>query len=290
MQNNEKSINGKHSSRRKKRVNMNDLIYLYGLVPKSEIEKVTLPSITGFDGEHELFTSEINDQIVAIVTTLDGEEYTEASIEDKVDNDMEWLQEKAFHHHETISTLNQQYTLIPLKFCTIYKSEDNLRESIQEVNDKVVETFEYLQGKEEWTIKIYCDDDKLRQAMSTNNEQVEAKRKEIEKLPKGRRFFEEKKIDRFIDTELENEKDRLSESLHNQVKTHAIDYKVKKSWSKDVTGLKEDMILNSVYLLAEEEVAQFKKDIEQWENTNNGEALRIDANGPWPAYHFSVFY
>ncbi|WP_194747938.1 hypothetical protein [Staphylococcus chromogenes] len=44
---------------------MNDLIYLYALVPKSEIEKVTLPSITGFDGEHELFTSEINDQIVA---------------------------------------------------------------------------------------------------------------------------------------------------------------------------------------------------------------------------------
>lgn len=275
---------------RKKRDNMENLTYLYALVPASEIDKEPLPSITGFDGEHELFTSKVNDNIVAIVTSLDGEAYSESIIEDKVDNDMEWLQEKAFHHHETISTLNQHYTLIPLKFCTIYKSEDNLRETIGEVKDKVTETFAYLQGKEEWTIKIYCDDSKLRDKLSVNNEKVEAKRQEISNLPKGRRFFEEKKIDRLIDTELENEKDRISESLHNQVKSYAIEQKVKKNWSKDVTGLKEDMILNSVYLLSEDKVEQFKSDIAEWEKNNKGEELRIDANGPWPAYHFSVFY
>lgn len=65
---------------------------------------------------------------------------------------------------------------------------------------------------------------------------------------------------------------------------------MKKNWSKDVTGLKEDMILNSVYLLSEDKVEQFKSDIAEWEKNNKGEELRIDANGPWPAYHFSVFY
>lgn len=268
---------------------MENLIYLYGLVPKKEIAKTELPSLTSFDDKGILHKLPINGS-TAIVCELNEDEYSEEIIENKIDNDMEWLKKKAFHHHETIATLDKYYTLIPLKFCTIYKSEENLKEAIQEVDGKVMETFNYLENKEEWTVKIYSDDKKLKEKISKDNEKIEEKRKEIRDLPRGRRFFEEKRIDSLVDKELENEKTRIGEDLHENLKKYAIDYTIKKNWGKDITGLQEDMIWNSVYLIPEDKVESFTQEIENHEKNSQDDEWRVEAAGPWPAYHFSSFY
>ena len=80
---------------------MRDLLYLYGLIPTEEANKETLPPMKGFDGEDELYTIQIG-AVTAIVCDLPADDYSEESIKEKVDNDMDWLQEKAFHHHETV--------------------------------------------------------------------------------------------------------------------------------------------------------------------------------------------
>lgn len=171
---------------------MSDLLYLYGLIPTKEANKENLPSMKGFDGESELYSIEIG-EVTAIVCDLPSSEYSEETIKDKVDNDMDWLQEKAFHHHETVLMVSKLYTIIPLKFCTLYKNEDSLKSSIEGNRNKLEATFEQLDGNEEWNVKIYCDDKLLKEQVSENNPSIEAKRKEISELPKGRQFFERKK-------------------------------------------------------------------------------------------------
>ncbi|WP_114603884.1 GvpL/GvpF family gas vesicle protein [Staphylococcus sp. EZ-P03] len=268
---------------------MENLLYLYALVPASELEDTELPSLTGFDKKGSLYTVPIDDNITSIVCDLDGDEYSESVIENKIDNDMEWLQEKAFHHHETIETLYQNYTLIPLKFCTIYKTKDSLKSTIQDVEEKINATFDFLQDKEEWTLKLYTDDNKLKKEISKHNKNVEEKRRELDGMSKGKRFFAEKKIDTFVDTELENEKDRVGEALHQKIKALAVDYSIKKNWGRDVTGLKEEMVYNSVYLLPKDKVDAFLEIIDNEKNELPEEGWRIEATGPWPAYHFSSF-
>ncbi|UXR52272.1 hypothetical protein MUA82_11685 [Staphylococcus simulans] len=68
---------------------MENLLYLYALVPEAELENQDLPSLTGFDCEGSLYTVPVDDKITAIVCDLDGDEYSEEVIEDKIDNDME---------------------------------------------------------------------------------------------------------------------------------------------------------------------------------------------------------
>src|SRR5699024_1836670 len=145
---------------------MENMIYLYGLVPDGEEEQNSLPVMKGFDGKGSLYTIPINNT-TAIVCELDSKLYSEETIENKM-NDMDWLQEKAFHHHETITALHNSYTFIPLKFCTIYKNEANLHESIQSSEAKVENSFNLLEGNEEWTLKIYCDDNKLKKKIGKN--------------------------------------------------------------------------------------------------------------------------
>lgn len=268
---------------------MENLLYLYALVPEAELENQDLPSLTGFDGEGSLYTVPVDDKITAIVCDLDGNEYSEEVIEDKIDNDMEWLQKKAVHHHETIETLYQNFTLVPLKFCTIYKTKDSLKSTIQGYSEKITATFNFLEDKEEWTVKIYTNDKKLRKEVSKNNKAVEEKSEEIKDLPRGRRFFAEKKIDSIVDKELENEKDRVSEDLHQNLKALAVDFSIKKNWGRDVTGLEEEMVYNSVYLVPNEKVNDFLEVIDDTKNELPEEGWHIEVAGPWPAYHFSSF-
>ncbi|WP_404455635.1 GvpL/GvpF family gas vesicle protein [Oceanobacillus kapialis] len=267
---------------------MGNLIYLYGLTPTTEMEKRALPSITGFDGKSSLYTLPIG-ETTAIVCELPEDEYNAKNIENKVHNDMEWLQDKAFHHHETITFLHQQYTFIPLKFCTIYEDPANLQATISASEEQLSQSFKTLHANEEWTLKIYCKEQKLRDAIKKTHPVLEKKKEEIAKLPRGRQFFEKKKMDSIVDKQLEQEKDLFGESLHEELKSIATNYTVKKNWDKDMTGLKEDMVWNSAYLVPKEKVEVFKDKILTFEEQQADTTWKIEATGPWPAYHFSDF-
>ncbi|WP_368502969.1 GvpL/GvpF family gas vesicle protein [Alkalihalophilus sp. As8PL] len=267
---------------------MGDLIYLYGLVPTNEATNQSFPSFKGFDDVGDIYTIPIDD-ITAIVCNLNANEYSEESIKDRINNDMEWLQEKAFHHHETVMKLSKLFTIIPLKFCTLYKNQDSLKTTVHANGSKMMNTFDLLAGNEEWNLKLYCDDQLLKEQVSQNNPTIEAKRAEISELPRGKQFFEKKKIDKLIENELEEEKNRVSEAIHANLQTFVLQGNVKKNWSKDVTGKKENMTWNGVYLISKSEVESFLEQIQQYEKEMKEMGWQFEASGPWPAYHFSSF-
>ncbi|RLQ95487.1 GvpL/GvpF family gas vesicle protein [Falsibacillus albus] len=268
---------------------MDSLIYLYGLIPTKEMASVpSFPSLKGFGGKEEIFTIPM-DTITAIVCTLDSNEHSEESIKENIQNDMDWLQEKAFHHHETVAAFYKYFTIIPLKFCTIYKSEESLRHTV-EINKGIVEkSFSTLHGNEEWNLKIYCDDSVLKEYITNEDPVMQAKRNEINELSPGRKFFEMKKLDRLAETQLENEKNRICEEVHTVLTEFSLHAAIKKNWSKDATGRQEIMTWNSVFLLPEEGVERFLEQIQRFEKEMESRGWRLEASGPWPAYHFSSF-
>ncbi|MCA0987087.1 GvpL/GvpF family gas vesicle protein [Guptibacillus algicola] len=264
---------------------MSDLLYLYSLIPTNE-SNTPLPSLQGFDDKSELYMVSIGDDVTAIVCDVATSEET---IKEKIDQDVEWLQEKAFHHHERVLQLSKLYTLIPLKFCTLYKSEASLRDTVESNYEKLKETFSLIEGKEEWNVKIYCDDEALRKQVSENNTAIQAKREEIEELSPGKKFFERKKMDHYIDQELENEKTSFCEGIHDALNAYSVLGNIKKNWKKDVTGRKENMAWNSVFLLPQHEVEAFITKFKEYEEKFTDSGWQFEASGPWPAYHFSSF-
>ncbi|WP_083446621.1 GvpL/GvpF family gas vesicle protein [Priestia koreensis] len=263
-----------------------EMIYLYGLIPTAEAVKSPLSSLKGLDDEEHVYTIPIND-VTAVVCLLNSDKYSEEILQQKMENDMDWLKEKAFHHHETLAALYSGYTVIPLKFGTIYNSEESLKETIAPKNNVVIHTFETLKRHEEWNMKVYCDDQKLMQHVTDHDEVVEQKRQEIESLPKGRQYFEKKKLDKFISQQLEEEKYRLCKSVHDQLLQYATNEAVKKNWGKDMTGLQESMVWNSAFMLPKEAIEEFLEEIKKSEPALLEKGLRVEVSGPWPPYHFS---
>ncbi len=264
---------------------MEHLSYLYGFIPSSKQHQKRLPSLRGFDGETELFMVEER-QITAILCALDPDGYSEETIKRKMDQDTEWLKTKAFHHHETLISLYKEYpSIIPASFCTIYMTEQNVKKTIRENEEKLINLFESLDGNQEWNLKIYLDEKKWKGQGDTPV--VEEMRRNLDSLSPGKRYFEKKKLEQLIDRELQKEKNTLCEDVHERLTKFSQKAEVKRNWSKDVTGMNERMAWNSVFLLPDQSVDSYLEEIKILQEDLNPQGWNFKVSGPWPAYHFS---
>ncbi|WP_100010265.1 GvpL/GvpF family gas vesicle protein [Lentibacillus sediminis] len=260
---------------------MNKLIYLYGIIPGGS----SVQPFKGLDEQSDVYTIPFED-VDAVVCNLDETEYGEKELEKKT-NDAKWLHEKAFHHHEALMSLYKDYPVIPMKFCTIYKSTDNLQETIDTHRERMVELLDVIADKEEWILKIYCEEDKVRDTVSEKNETVEAKKQEIAALSPGRQYLEKRKLDQTIDQESDREKQRFADWVHEELRGKAIDNEVKRNWNKDITGRSEEMCFNGVYMLEKPAVDEFLNQVSEIQNQSEDGGWLLEVTGPWPSYHFA---
>jgi hypothetical protein len=265
---------------------MEKKIYLYGFIPTDEMDRKPLPEHGGFDEKEILYSIQV-DSVTAVVSPLDPHAYTEAVIEDKINNDLEWLQKKAYHHHEVLMFLNQNYTAVPLSFCTIYNNEESLIETASSQADDLNDSFAEITGKEEWNLKIYYDEEKVKKLVTENNPVMQQKREEIKDLSPGKQFFERKKLDKLAEKEMDKELNDRCNNIHMELSDKAARSDVKKTLGKDATGRKDNMSWNSVFLLQASEVDNFVKEVMEKEQQLGESGLKMEATGPWPAYHFS---
>jgi len=214
---------------------MEKLIYLYGLVPTEEAKEMPFPSLEGMDENNPIYAFCFDD-ITAFVCDLPSAQYSEEVLKEKIENDMKWLQDKAMHHHETLLFLHSRYTLLPMKFCTVYKSKDSCHKSIADNKEKTLSSLQLLKKSEEWNIKVYAHTNSLKKYLLTNNETIQKKKEEITTLPPGRQFFERKKMERLIEEETEKEQLSLCDHLHSEISPYAAYHTIKNNWSQKITG------------------------------------------------------
>lgn len=265
------------------------LQYLYAFIPSKEYDRDSAPQLDGIDRGSYLEFVDV-DGITAVICQVGEEEFSEENLA-KNTEDMGWLQEKAFHHHQIMNELHTSYTIIPLKFATIYKNRSNLEAIVRQHQQGIRALLEKLENKEEWNVKIYAKDDKFRQAVMTSSEEIEKKQAEIARLPKGRQFFEKKKIDQFIEEQVKKEIEITCRQIHEQLTAYTSEERKKKNWNKKVTGKAEDMHWNCAYLLPSQNAGSFLERIKQEQDKANKEenGMQFDITGPWPAFHFSDF-
>jgi hypothetical protein len=268
----------------------NELIYVYAFLPEKEATTKNLGDIQGIDPEKhvELFTS---NELTAVICRVSPEDFAEENFKRNVE-DMKWLQQRAFHHHELMNTLHDTFTIIPLKFGTIFENEDRLIEMVTQYNEEMKEILSQVKGKEEWNLKIFADHKVFSEKVITDNADIEAKKQEISEMSKGKQFFARKKLDQFIEDQIQVEIEKKCSGIHDQLVKLSQNAEVKKNWDQKVTGREDAMAWNCVYLLQSvENVETFNQIIQGYQDRSDEEkeGLRFESTGPWPAYHFANF-
>ncbi|WP_176560050.1 GvpL/GvpF family gas vesicle protein [Brevibacillus dissolubilis] len=262
-------------------------IYVYGLVPAEEVACAPVSVFAGIEPQQVTYTIEAAG-IVACVCRVDATDFSPGEIERKMHNPL-WLEQKALHHHDTISLIHQSFTVIPMSFCTLFSQEEALTELLHVQAGKLHERFASLKGMQEWNIKVYHDSKTCESTIETSHPEVLRLRQEIDSMPVGKQFLMKKRLAQLISQAAEDEKEKSLQVIHQRLQEHSQKALMRQNWGKELTGRSDEMIANFDYLVPSHQVAVFIEEVDR-QAESRGRGLTIEATGPWPPYHFATLH
>lgn len=256
------------------------LIYLYCVANKE-------PELKNIEGLTDNLYFINHSGICAVVSMVKDTEFSEENLKKNL-VDINWIEKKTRVHEGIIETVMKNSTVLPLKFATLFNTEENLKTMLTEKSNEFKENLEYLKDKEELGVKIYCNIDKLKENLTRVNEDILKINKEINSSSSGKVFFLKKKKEEMLTTAVNNKIQEYTQDSFNRLKEQSVSAKINKLLPKEITEKKEEMVLNSAFLVEKNKVNAFNSTVDILKKHYKEIGILFDCTGPWPAYNFIV--
>lgn len=266
-------------------------LYLYCLREKTKSSPAI--SAKGIEGKGEVFALPFR-ELEAVVSKVSLDEFSSEEVQKKAQEDLIWIKEKGVAHEKVIEEAMREndkiLPVIPMRLGTIFKEEAGLKKTLNKDYSKIKKVLERIRGKQEWNVKVYLGDrEKFERMIKEKNEAVKEKEKEIAALDEGTAFFMQEELKEVISKEVKKELDNIVEVLFKNSGRQAVDSTKSRILEKELTGRLEPMVLNATYLIPEEKVKNFKKEIEVLNQEIQIKGFYLEYSGPWPAFNFTSY-
>jgi hypothetical protein len=223
--------------------------------------------------------------IQAIVSRVSLRDFGPERLDENLD-DMRWLEARVRAHQGILDAVAASRTLIPMRFCTIYRSEERVRKMLEQHHAGFVKALARLDGKREWGVKVYCDSQVLAQKVGLVSDRAKKLEAEIAARSSGAAYFLRKKLDETITEEAEHVRDEFAQRSHDRLAVHAAEAVINPLLAKELTGRKEPLVLNGAYLVAEEQLAAFRAELTALQDECGNLGFSYEMTGAWPPYNF----
>jgi hypothetical protein len=179
--------------------------------------------------------------------------------------------------HERVNELvMQRFTVIPMSFGTVFRTEDDIVELLRSAYDAFKDVLIKMQGKLEFGLKVLWEPDLIIQDIEKDDENLRLLRQEIGSQ-RGSTYFARMQYGRLVDSLLQER----SEELATAIMIGLADVSVASRANKPIG---EKMILNAAFLVAREREEAFDQKVK--EVAARHEHLNFKYTGPWPPYNF----
>lgn len=226
-----------------------------------------------------------NNGLYLAVKNVSEDEYSEVALKKNISNES-WLDTHVRAHISIISKIMETQTVIPFNFGTIYTSAETLNLFIDKYYSQLTQALHYLENKEEWSVKIYCDKNTVINNISILSSTVSDIELQIKNSSPGKAYILGKKKIELIGKEIAGIYNSYSKLFFTQLNSWSEEYRLNTILSNDLSGRDDDMILNVTFLIEKERLNNFivltDQMISQYENIG----LALDLTGPWPPYTF----
>ena len=222
-----------------------------------------------------------SDGVYAIVRKVSLDDFSEERLKEKL-SDMNWIEQKVLEHENMIEKIMQHTTVIPFKFPTIFHTEENVRKLLRQRGREFRETIAYLENREEWGLKIYCDMREFKESIAKEDKRIKEKEQEISFASKGKAYFLKKKKDELV-------KEKISEYMKDcfeRLKRPCLETKINRILPKEVTEKDHEMVFNVAFLINKNRIKDFENGLSYLKTKYSDKGLIFDCTGPWPAYNF----
>lgn len=240
--------------------------------------------VSGIAGPGPLERVEARD-LAALVSRVPLDEFGAAPLRENL-NDLAWLERVARAHEAVLDQALGQSTIVPLRLCTIYESEQSVREMLEREHDSLVQALEALAGRQEWGVKLIVDKDRLAEEARSRSAEAGALGDELGARTGGGAYMLRRRLERHVREAVDSLGGELAEQVHVQLQHWVDDAVILPPQNPELSGHEGQMLLNGAYLVDAERVAGLRKLVAELEERHRALGARIELTGPWPPYNF----
>jgi len=256
---------------------INDLIYVYCLL-RNPIDLQSKLKSNGF--ETLMF-----DDFTVIAKYVNESEFSEENLKINL-SDIQWIESNAREHFSVISLIMENSTVIPFRFGTIFNTHDSLKKFITDYSDSLIENFLHIAGKEEWSVKIYCNRNILCEQIDELSQDAAEMEKQIMASSPGKAFLLKRKKTDLIENEMNKICQNYGQQYYNDFKSLSELTYLNNLLPKEFTGREDTMILNASFLVIKNKVTDFIKTSDTLRTKDSNIGFSIEVTGPWPPFSF----
>jgi hypothetical protein len=256
--------------------------YLYGVIAAARAPARVDAGIS-VDPAHEVELL-AEGPLAALASKVSLEEFDEARLPERL-NDPAWLERTIRAHEQELEHALASASVVPFRFCTVYRSEAELRRFLSERGGDLAELLRRVEGKIELGVKAYVDRERFAGALAERSAQARELEARVAATEGGRAYLESRRLEQLVTKELERLAAEVVDASHARLVAAAEEGTLGPLQSPEVSGRSEEMLLNGAYLVPaagtglEDVVAELAE--------RYGElGVSYEVTGPWPPYNF----
>lgn len=251
--------------------------YVYGVVsPRTEMP----PDLVGVDSRHKVFLVE-EEGLAALVSRVSLAEFGEEPLHDNLE-DVGWLEEKARAHEHVLDVALQRGTVVPLSLCTIYSGEEQVREMLGRERAVMIDALERLDGRAEWGVKAIAEPGALERAGARREGEGSAE----EEASRGTAYMDRRRREASAQAAEDEIASEWAVAIHDRLAGAVSEALLNPLQHSEVSGHEGEMLLNGVYLVEDDAVADFSALVDRLAEEHRPLGVSVELTGPWPPYNF----
>src|SRR4051794_15773899 len=194
--------------------------YLYGVAAAEDAPtRVTSPLADGAEEQVELVAE---GPLVGVVSRVSLKEFDESALTERL-SDVSWLEQKIRAHEQVLERLLEDASIVPCRFCTVYRSEAELRRFLSERREALEAALDRVRGKVEVGVKAFIDRDRFAAGLAKENDDFRQLTAQVSTAEGGRAYLERRRLEQLVASELEGFRGEAAGRIHTRLLAAAED-------------------------------------------------------------------
>jgi hypothetical protein len=212
--------------------------------------------------------------LCALVSDVPLPEYGSEVLPQRLE-EMERLESLARAHELVLDRALENAAVVPFRLCTIYASEESVRELLQESRDGLTDALERLEGTREWGLKAFL----------VAGTEVAAGSGE-HAAGSGAEYLVRKREAREAAEQARERVWEVVEQVHAALSEQAAAAMIGRPQDRRLSGRDQEMVLNASYLVPDDRFEDFEAVVAELGEHHRPSGIELELTGPWPPYHF----
>jgi hypothetical protein len=186
--------------------------------------------------------------------------------------------ENVFAHEQVNETVMREFTVLPMAFGVLFRTEDDIIELMRGTYDALRDVLAKMQGKVEFGLKVNWDRERVISELEQESEEIRNLKEQITSRGAGSTYFARMQLGRLIEGALTERADAYVREVYSGLRDTAVASRANKP-------IGDKMIMNAAFLIEREREAEFDSKVKEIASNYEGK-LSFKYTGPWPPYNF----